>query len=204
VEINRKRIYRLYPVRAQAHAIDQTWSMDFVFDSLSNGRSIKCPTVIDDFSRESVQIAVDFGINAPYVTRLLDQAAQFRGYPNSIRTDNGPEFTSRAFAAWTQLHQIEHILIEPGAPTQNAYIESFNGSFRDECLNEHWFTTLMQARGEIALWRVDYNEVRPHSSCQRMPPTKFAAQHRKAIDQTMQTKNRSTQQNDIITNAAHH
>jgi putative transposase len=122
--------------------------------------AIKCLTVIDDFSRESVQIAVDFGINAPYVTRLLDQAAQFRGHPKSIRADNGPDFTSRALVAWTQLQHIEYILIEPGSQTQNAYIESFNGTFRDECLNEHGFTTLAQARGDIALGRRDCNEVR--------------------------------------------
>ncbi len=206
VPINHKRVYRLYrqaglsvrkrsrPKRigervplVQAQALNQTWSMDFVFDSLSSGRSIKCLTVIDDFSRESVQIAVDFGINAPYVSRLLDQAAQFRGYPKSIRTDNGPEFTSRAFVAWTQLHNIEHILIEPGSPTQNAYIESFNGTFRDECLNEHWFTALPQARYEIALWRADYNEVRPHSSCNRTPPAKFAALYRQLTADTAHT-----------------
>ena len=150
--------------------------MDFVSDSLSTGRRIKCLTVVDDFSRESVQIAVDFGMGAGYVTRLLDEAAKFRGYPRAIRTDNGPEFTARAFLAWTQTNQIEHVLIEPGCPTQNAYIESFNGSFRDACLNEHWFTSLTDARSEIARWRSDYNEVRPHSSIGRIPPAEFAAQ----------------------------
>ena len=161
-----------------AATIDQTWSMDFVSDSLSTGRRIKCLTVVDDFSRESVQIAVDFGMGAGYVTRLLDEAAKFRGYPRAIRTDNGPEFTARAFLAWTRSNQIEHVLIQPGCPTQNACIESFNGSFRDECLNEHWFISLADARGEIARWRRDYNETRPHSSIGRIPPARFAAQHR--------------------------
>ncbi|MCP5290776.1 MAG: transposase, partial [Burkholderiaceae bacterium] len=92
--------------------------------------------------------------------------------------DNGPEFTSRAFIAWTIKHHVRHLLIEPGKPMQNGYIESFNGKFRDECLNEHWFETLAQARAEIARWRQDYNEVRPHSSCGRIPPAKFAALHR--------------------------
>ncbi len=147
--------------------------------SLSTGRRIKCLTVADDFSHECVSICVDWGISGQYVTRLLDQAAVFRGYPLAVRTDNGPEFTSRAFMGWTQSHGIRHILIEPGRPMQNGYIESFNGKFRDECLNEQWFETLTQARQEIARWRRDYNEVRPHSSIGRIPPAQFAEQHRR-------------------------
>jgi len=195
--INHKRIYRLYSeaglavrrkVKAKrygervplvkAETVNQTWSLDFVSDSLSTGRRLKFLTVADDFTRECVQMAVDFGMGASYVTRLLDEAAQFRGYPQAVRTDNGPEFIAKAFLAWTQSHQIKHILIQPGCPTQNAYIESFNGSFRDECLNEHWFTSLAEARAEGARWRRDYNELRPHSSIGRIPPAKFAAQHR--------------------------
>ena len=195
--INHKRIYRLYSVAGlavrkkvkarrygervplvQAKTVNQMWSMDFVSDSLSTGRRLKFLTVADDFTHECVQMAVDFGMGAGYVTRLLDEAAVFRGYPKAVRTDNGPEFTAKAFLAWTQQRKIEHILIEPGCPTQNAYIESFNGSFRDECLNEHWFTSLAEARIEAARWRKDYNEVRPHSSIGPIPPAKFAAQHR--------------------------
>ena len=180
-QVNHKRIYRLYSAanlavrkrkkaKRPAHArvplqiaqrVNEVWSMDFVSDSLANGRRIKCLTVADDFSHECVDIAVDFGISGQYVTRLLDQAALFRGYPATVRTDNGPEFTSRAFMGWTQSHGIRHILIEPGRPMQNGYIESFNGKFRDECLNEHWFETLAQARSTIAEWRQDFNEVRP-------------------------------------------
>ena len=132
----------------------------------------------DDFSHESVEIAVDFGISGEYVTRVLDRAALFRGYPQVVRTDNGPEFTSRAFMAWAQAHGIRHILIQPGRPMQNGYIESFNGKFRDEHLNESWFETLHQARMAVAVWRTDYNEVRPHSSLGRMPPARFAELHR--------------------------
>ena len=196
--VNHKKVYRLYqeaklsvrrrrkakrPVGERqrllaACAPNDTWSMDFVFDALANGRRIKCLTIVDDFTRESMDIAVDHGISGKFVVRLLDQAACFRGYPRAVRTDNGPEFTSRAFIAWTQQHGIEHILIEPGCPTQNGYIESFNGKFRDECLNEHWFTSLAQAREVIADWRQDYNQVRPHSSCGRIPPAQFAANHR--------------------------
>lgn len=199
--VNHKRIYRLYrqanlTVRKRRKAkrppqervplqisksINEVLSMDFVSDSLANGRRIKCLTVVDDFSKESVEIAVDYGISGQYVTRLLDQVARFRGYPMAVRTDNGPEFTSRAFLAWTHLHGIQHILIEPGKPMQNGYIESFNGKFRDECLNEQWFDSLPQARECIAQWRQDYNEVRPHSSLGRIPPALFAHQYRQRV-----------------------
>jgi putative transposase len=123
-----------------------------------------------------------------YVTRMLDQAAAFRGYPKAVRTDQGPEFTSRAFMAWCQTQRVQHILNQAGKPTQNAYIESFNGKLRDECLNEHWFDSLAQAREILAAWRTDYNEVRPHSSCRRMPPARYAALHRQhAGDAALQT-----------------
>jgi putative transposase len=138
-DINHKRIYRLYSaanlaVRKRkkakrptservplqlAKAVNEVWSMDFVSDSLASSRRIKCLTVADDFSHECVDIATDYGISGLYVTRLLDQAAVFRGYPDAVRTDNGPEFTSRAFMAWAQSHGIRHILIEPGRPMQN-------------------------------------------------------------------------------------
>jgi len=172
-----------------ARKVNDVWSMDFVSDSLSNGRRIKCLTVADDFSHECVDIAVDFGISGQYVTRLLDQAAIFRGYPVAVRTDNGPEFTSRAFLAWTTLHGIRHILIQPGRHMQNGYIESFNGKFRDECLNEQWFQSLPQARDCIAEWRKDYNEVRPHSSLGRIPPAQFAQQQRIQIFATDSNNN---------------
>ena len=197
-QVNHKRVYRLYrdanlavrrrkkakrPLNERvplqlAQTVNEVWSMDFVSDSLSNGRRIKCLTVADDFSHECVDIAVDYGISGQYVTRLLDQAAIFRGYPLAVRTDNGPEFTSRAFMAWATSRGVRHILIQPGRPMQNGYIESFNGKFRDECLNEQWFETLPQARTCIAEWRRDYNEVRPHSSLGRIPPAQFAQQHR--------------------------
>jgi len=196
--VNHKRVYRLYsqaqlavrkrkkvrraaservPLTVATH-VNEVWSMDFVSDSLANGRRIKCLTVADDFSHECVDISVDYGISGQYVTRLLDRAATFRGYPTAVRTDNGPEFTCRAFIAWTQSHGVRHILIQPGRPMQNGYIESFNGKFRDECLNEHWFETLVQARSTIASWRQDYNQVRPHSSIGRVPPSEFAQRHR--------------------------
>ncbi len=196
--VNHKKIYRLYreanlAVRRRrkvsrpaterqalipASGPNAVWSMDFVSDALANGRRLKCLTIADDFSHESIDIAVDHGISGAYVIRVLDQAACFRGYPCAVRTDNGPEFTSRVFLVWTRKHKIKHLLIEPGRPMQNGYIESFNGKFRDECLNEQWFTSLVQARSVIADWRRDYNEVRPHSSCGRIPLAKFSANHR--------------------------
>ena len=211
--VNHKRVYRLYSeanlalrrrkkVRRPAservplqlaQGVNEVWSMDFVSDSLANGRRIKFLTVADDFSHECVDIAGDWGISGLYVTRLLDRAALFRGYPQAVRTDNGPEFTSRAFMAWAHTHSVRHILIEPGRPMQNGYIESFNGKFRDECLNEQWFQTLHQARSAITAWRQDYNEVRPHSSVGRIPPARFAELHRQRAGDATHTSSTTTQ-----------
>lgn len=202
IAVNDKRGYRLYRLadlavrkrkgrkrleleRAPLHrceAINGVWSMDFVSDSLANGRRIKCLTITDDFSHECVDIAVDHGIGGQYVARVLDQAARFQDYPRAVRTDQGPEFTSRAFLAWATARGVRHILNQPGKPTQNAYIESFNGKLRDECLSEHGFETLAQARHEIAKWRADFNEVRPHTTCGRIPPASFASLQRQQAD----------------------
>jgi putative transposase len=127
------------------------WNIDFVSDSLSNDRSIECPTMADDFSHGYIDIAVDFGISGQYVTRLLDQIALSRGYPIAFRTVNAQEFTSLTFLAWTTLDGINHVLIQPGRLMQNGYIEIFNGKFRDECLNEQWFRSLSQARDCITV-----------------------------------------------------
>ena len=211
--VNHKRVYRIYSaanlaVRKRkkakrpaservplqlAQGVNQVWSMDFVSDSLANGRRMKFLTVADDFSHECVDITVDWGISGLYVTRLLDRAAIFRGYPQAVRTDNGPEFTSRAFMAWAHSHGVQHILIEPGRPMQNGYIESFNGKFRDECLNEQWFETLHQARSATAIWRQDYNEVRPHGSIGRIPPAQFAELHRQRAGDAAQSTSNTTQ-----------
>ena len=155
--VNHKRVYRLYieanlavrkrkkvkrpvgdrtPLMA-ATRVNEVWSMDLVSDSLVNGRRLKVLTVADDFSHECVDLTADYGISGLYVTRLLDQAARFRGYPCAVRTDNGPEFTSRVFIGWAQEHGIEHILIEPARSMQTGYIEGFNDNFRNECLSEH-------------------------------------------------------------------
>ena len=208
VRANHKRIYRLYKEAAlgvrkrrrrklvmldrQALYVptrpNEVWSIDFVMDALANGRRLKCLTIVDDFTRECLDIAVDYGISGGYVTNVLEQVGQFRGLPSAIRTDQGPEFTSRAMDRWAYGHGIDLKLIQAGKPTQNAYIESFNGRFRDECLNDHYFNNLAHARALIAQWRRDYNEARPHSSLGRIPPAEFAALYRSNSSDTAQNQ----------------
>jgi hypothetical protein len=153
-------------------------SMDFVFDELANGRRVKTLTVVDDCSKEVVQIAVDTSIPALYVTRVLDQVKAERGLPKVIRTDNGPEFAGRTMQTWAARNGVELRFIQPGKPVQNAYIESFNSRFRDECLSQHWFASLSHMRSVIDNWREDYNHHRPHSTLGYVPPAVFAARCR--------------------------
>jgi len=208
VRANHKRVYRLYREAALSvrkrrrrkhvmvdrqalyvpHSPNEVWSIDFVMDTLANGRRIKCLTVVDDFTRECLDIAVDYGISGGYVTAVLERIGQFRGLPRAVRTDQGPEFTSRALDRWAYGQGVDLKLIAAGKPTQNAYIESFNGKFRDECLNDHYFTTLAHARALIGAWRRDYNETRPHSSLGRIPPAEFAALHRSNSSDAAQTR----------------
>ena len=196
--VNHKRVYRLYSeanlavskrrkakrtvLEREALSLpsgpNEVWSMDFVSDALSNGRRIRILTIVDDFTKESVELTVDFGISGVYVTKILERVGRFRGLPRAIRTDGGPEFTGKALDQWARDKGVTLKLIEPGKPTQNAYIESFNGRFRDECLNDQWFTSLAQARILIAAWRRDYNEQRPHSSLKYQTPAEFAARFR--------------------------
>ncbi len=124
-------------------------------DALANGRRIKCLTCVDDFTKECLTITAAFGISGVQVTRILDSIALFRGYLATIRTDQGPEFTCRALDQWAFEYGVELRLIQPGKPTQNGFIESFNGRFRDECLNEHWFSDIVHARNTINDWRQD-------------------------------------------------
>ena len=198
LQANHKRVHRLYRQAGLAVARrrrrvrvavereplllpskpNEVWSMDFVMDALSSGRRLKCLTVVDDFTKEALELVLDHSISGEYVTRALDQVVRFRGAPRAIRTDQGPEFTGRALDQWAYRHGVALKLIQPGKPTQNAYIESFNGKFRDECLNEHWFATLAEARALIAAWRRDYNEQRPHSSLGYLTPVEFAGRSR--------------------------
>ncbi len=122
-------------------------------DALASGRQIKCLTCVDDFTKEYLTFTVAFGISGVQVTRILDSIALFRCYPATIRTDQGPEFSCRAFGQWALKHVVELGLIQLAKPMQNGFIESFNGRFRDECLNEHWFSDILHARKIINYWR---------------------------------------------------
>lgn len=198
LKVNVKRVHRLYcedslQVRRRRkrrgvaierrpllmpHAPSEVWSIDFVMDALEHGRRLKCLTIVDDFTKEAIDIVVDHGISGQHVTRILDQAGQFRQLPRVIRTDQGPEFTGKALDQWAYEHGIALRLIQAGKPMQNAYVESFNGKFRDECLNEHWFRSLNEARAIVASWRMDYNQSRPHSALEYQTPAEFAASWR--------------------------
>ena len=154
--------------------INQRWSMDFVSDSLVTGRRFRALTIIDDYSRECPAIKVDTSLGGRRVVAALDRLAQTRGLPEVITIDNGPEFAGRALDEWAYRHGVKLNFIRPGKPTENAYAESFNGRFRDECLNTNWFISLKHARDIIEEWRRDYNEVRPHSSLKGATPKEYA------------------------------
>ena len=140
---------------------NQVWSADFVFDRTAEGRVLKCLTIVDDATTEAVAVVPARALGGLPVTRILDRLACERGLPGVLRTDNGLEFCGRAMLTWAHARGVTLRLIEPGKPTQNAYIESFNGRFRDECLNEHCFTSLAHAQVVIEAWRREYNEERP-------------------------------------------
>ncbi len=170
----RKRVERRKAGMPVLSRPNEEWSIDFVSDALANGRGIRALTVLDDFTKESPAIEVDSSLSAPRVTRVLDQVIEERGQPDAMRLDNGPEFTSRCFVAWAEQRGIRLIYIEPGKPVQNSYIESFNGRFRDECLNAHWFENMADARRKIESWRQEYNQQRPHSALAYRTPEEFA------------------------------
>jgi putative transposase len=192
-EVNHKRVYRIYVeeqlwVRRRKRKrhlamprspmlvptkVNEVWSMDFVSDALAAGRRFRTLDIVDDFTREAPAIEVDTSLSGVRVTRVLDRLKLERGLPRQIRSDNGPEFISRAVEQWAYANGVEWHFIEPGKPIENAYVESFNGKFRDECLNENWFTTLADARQKIEQWRQDYNQVRPHSSLAYRTPNEF-------------------------------
>ena len=151
------------------------WSLDFVMDTLVNGRRFRILTLVDDFTRECLGLVVDTSLTAPRVVRELDCIIETRGCPRMIVSDNGTEFTSNAILAWQQERDIEWHYIAPGKPMQNGFVESFNGRLRDECLNEHLFANLNEARQIIEAWRIDYNTNRPHTSLKGLTPTEFAA-----------------------------
>ena len=201
VVVNHKRVERLYaesrlqvkrrrrkkvPVTdrqplGRPQAANQIWSMDFVFDRTAEGRVIKSLTVVDDATHEAVAILPERAIGGQTLTRILDRVAAHRGLPQAIRTDNGKEFCGHAMLTWAHTRGVKLFLIEPGKPNQNAYIESFNGRFRDECLNEHGFTSLSHANVVIEAWRREYNEERPKKSLGGMTPSAYAYARQLAV-----------------------
>jgi putative transposase len=193
--VNHKRVYRLYcaaglsvrrrqgkRLKAEARKplalptqANQVWTMDFTHDNLASGRKFRTLNLMDGYTRESPRIEVDTSLPGLRVVRVLEEVARQRGYPEALQVDNGPEFISRVVDQWAFEHRVEIHFIEPGKPTQNAQIESFNGKFRDECLNENWFLSLQEAREKIEAWRRDYNQARPHSALGYQTPEEFAA-----------------------------
>jgi putative transposase len=194
IRLNHKKLYRLYKeerltvrkcggrkralgTRApMAVPQDQNlrWSLDFVMDTMVSGLRFRILTLVDDFTRECLGLVADTSLTGPRVVRELDRIVETRGRPRMIVSDNGTEFTSNTILAWQQEHDVEWHYIAPGKPTQNAFIESFNGRLRDEMLNETLFTSLAQARVALGCWRADYNDTRPHSQLGWKTPSEFA------------------------------
>jgi putative transposase len=192
--VNHKRVLRMYreeqlAVRRRARkrvAVprqplapparpDACWAMDFVADRLADGRSLRALTIVDAYTKECVAIEVDTSLTGVRLARVLERLASAGRRPEVIVSDNGPELTSQALDAWAYGRGVRLHHIQPGKPTQNAYIESFNGKLRDECLNEHWWRSLREAQLTIEAWRRDYNTVRPHESLSWQTPAAFAA-----------------------------
>src|SRR5512143_1217996 len=194
-QVNHKRLHRIYceaglrirrkkrkhcvregkPLVARTSA-NQEWGLDFVHDAVECGRAIRVLSVVDAYTRECLALEVDTSFASRRVTRVLEAIVAERGLRQAIRCDNGPELTSRHFLAWCVERQIELVHIQPGKPTQNARVESFHGRLREECLAVSWFQNLFDARRKIALWRIEYNEARPHSSLGYRTPKEFAQQ----------------------------
>lgn len=196
-KINHKRVYRLYREeglnlrqkskrkristprvfeKAVAGRPNEYWAMDFVSDQLYNGKRFRALTILDLFTRECLEIYVDKSIKGEMVASVLEKLKATRGLPAKIKVDNGPEFISRALDAWAYFNHVQLDYSRPGRPIDNAHIESFNGSLRDECLNTNWFMSLEDARIKIETWKNDYNEFRPHSALTNQTPAAFAQQ----------------------------
>jgi len=152
---------------------NQRWSLDFVSDALTDGRRFRILAVVDDFSRECLCLVADTSLSGMRVARELDAIIAVRGRPGTLVSDNGTELTSMAILRWSQESRIDLHYIAPGKPTQNAFVESFNGRLRDELLNETLFVSLAHARAELAAWKLDYNTVRPHSALGGMTPAEI-------------------------------
>lgn len=171
-----RKVRRARQPMALPARVNERWSMDFVHDRVADGRRFRVFNVIDDYSRECLAQVAAVSITGRRVARCLDELLASRGRPAAIVCDNGAEFTCKAMHFWSRDNQVALNFIQPGKPTQNAFVESFNGKFRESCLNLHWFRSLDEARRLIGEWRQDYNAVRPHSSLGYQPPCVFARQ----------------------------
>ena len=160
---------------------DQLWTMDFASDAFTSGRKFRTLNLMDGFTREALEIEPDTSLPGQRVVRVLEGLKQQGRKPGAIVIDNGPEFVSQVVDQWAYENGVQLHFIEPGSPWQNGYIESFNGKFRDECLNENWFLDLADARRKIAEWKWDYNFVRPHSALGYMTPIEFAARWKESF-----------------------
>jgi len=196
--VNHKRIYRIYceeglnlrakkpkrrrsaaqrVQRPSATSVNETWSMDFVTDSLFNGQRFRSLTLVDNFSRKCLAIEVGQHVRGEDLVRVMERIKTTHGTPCYIKVDNGPEFISKELDKWAYENKVILDFSRPGKPVDNAYVESFNGSFRDECLNTNWFLSLEDAREKIEAWRRDYNEWRPHSSLDNLTPNQYLEEH---------------------------
>lgn len=177
----RRRIATGRPRPLAPSGANQVWAYDFVFDACANGQTLKCLTVVDEFTRECLAIDVGGSIRSGRVIEVLSKLVSVRGAPRHLRSDNGSEFISRAILRWLADERIETALIDPGKPWQNGSNESFNGKFRDECLGMQWFENRVDAKVLIEAWRREYNEVRPHSSLGQLTPAEFAGRKNSSV-----------------------
>ena len=169
----RKRLVRERAAEARLTRANQEWAMDFIVDSLATGRMVRILSVVDAFTRECLALEADTSLGSGRVTRVLDRLIEERGRPENVRSDNGPEFTSRRMLAWSEERKTQLVHIQPGRPMQNGHVESFHGRLRDECLNASWFRTMQDVRTKLEAWRQEYNWERPHSSLAYRTPGEF-------------------------------
>jgi putative transposase len=178
----RRRVATSRPRPLPPTAVNHVWAYDFVFDTCADGRTLKCLTVLDEFTRECLAIDVAGGIRSGRVIEVLTQLVSVHGAPQFLRSDNGPEFVATAILRWLHAAQIETAFIDPGKPWQNGADESFNGKLRDQHLSLQWFRNRTEAKVSIEQWRRHYNEVRPHSSLGYLTPAAFKAKHLADVD----------------------